>query len=113
VDNKMEVDYEDESKIYSFDDGREMSWRRGSYGSLKEGVHEGGINKSNEGGNVKGNTFWKKDRWEWWGSKCEFVVNIGVFIVIGHVIACDPKEAILDDQLGKDHVGLNVLYLLK
>jgi hypothetical protein len=25
VDNKMEVDYEDESKIYSFDDGREMS----------------------------------------------------------------------------------------
>jgi len=32
---------------------------------LKEGVYEGGNNKSNEEGNVRGNSFRGKDKWEW------------------------------------------------
>ncbi len=30
-----------------------------------------------------GNSFQIKDRWEWRGSKCELVDDVGVFIVIG------------------------------
>jgi hypothetical protein len=41
----MEADLEDESKTYSSDDGNEKSQGKGSCGSLKEGVHEGGINE--------------------------------------------------------------------
>jgi hypothetical protein len=28
------------------------------------------------------------------------------------VVACDPHEAIFDDRLGEDHVGLCILYFL-
>jgi hypothetical protein len=38
------------------------------------------------------------------------VDNVGVFLAKGHVVACDPYESILDDWLGKDHVGLCILY---
>jgi hypothetical protein len=47
---------------HSFDDGNKRSQGRGSCGSLKKCVHEGGINKSNEEGNVGGNSFQGKDR---------------------------------------------------
>ncbi len=30
--------------------------------------------------------------------------------MIGCVITSNPKEAVLDNQLGEDHVGLNILY---
>jgi hypothetical protein len=72
---------------------------------LREGVHEGGINELNEEGSVKGNSFQRKDRWEWQGLKCELVVDVGLFVVIGRVIACDPKEEFLDNKLGEDYVG--------
>jgi hypothetical protein len=65
VDNRMEAYLEDELETYNFDDGRERSRRKGSCGSLEEGVHEGGNNKSNEEGNVRGNTFQGKDKWQW------------------------------------------------
>jgi hypothetical protein len=45
VDNRMEAYLEDESKTFIFYDGMGTSWGRGSCGSLKEGVHEGGINE--------------------------------------------------------------------
>jgi hypothetical protein len=35
-----------------------------------------------------------------------------MFITSGHVIACDPREAILDNQLSEDHVGVSILYYL-
>jgi hypothetical protein len=59
---------------------------------------------------VGGNLFQKKDRWEWWGFECEFVDDVGVFVATRPVITCDPKETILHNQLGKDHVGFNILY---
>ncbi len=71
VENRMEADLEDESKTYSSNDGNEKSQGKGSCGSLKEGVHEGGINESNEEGNVGGTSFQGKDSWEWRGSECE------------------------------------------
>ncbi len=40
------------------------------------------------------------------------MVDVGVFVMIGCVITCDPKEVILDNQLGEDHVGINILYYL-
>jgi len=53
-------------------------------------------------------TCWSK----WWGIECDFVNNGGVFIAKGWVVACDPHEAIFDDRLGEDHVGLCILYFL-
>jgi len=29
--------------------------------------------------------------------ECELMDDVGLFIVNGHVIACDPKEAVLDN----------------
>jgi hypothetical protein len=62
VDNRMEANLENESKTYNSDDGRERNQDRRSYGSLREGVHEGGNDKSNEDRNVRGNSFQGKDR---------------------------------------------------
>jgi len=42
--------------------------------------------------------------------ECDLVDDAGVFFAKGHVVACDPQETILDDRLGKDHVGLCILY---
>ncbi len=36
--------------------------------------------------------------------------DVGLFVVNGHVIACGPREVALDNQLGEDHVGVNILY---
>jgi hypothetical protein len=33
-----------------------------------------------------------------------------VFVTSGHVIAYDSKEAVLDNHLGEDHVGVSILY---
>jgi hypothetical protein len=33
-----------------------------------------------------------------------------VFVAIRRVITCDPKEVVLDNQLGEDHFGLRILY---
>jgi hypothetical protein len=46
---------------------------------------------------VGGNSFQGKDRWEWWGFECELVDDVGVFVATRCVIACDPKEAIVDN----------------
>jgi hypothetical protein len=43
------------------------------------------------------------------GTKCDVDVE-GVFITRGQVIACDPREAMLDDDLGEDHVGILISY---
>jgi len=61
-------------------------------------------------GNVRGNSFQGKDRWEGWGSECDLVNDVGVFVVIGHVRTCDLKKTIFDNQLGEDRVGLGILY---
>jgi hypothetical protein len=34
---------------------------------------------------------------EWQGVECHLLDNVGVFLAKGHVVACDPHEAILDD----------------
>ncbi len=36
--------------------------------------------------------------------------DVGSFIASGHVIACDLKEVVLNNQLGKDHVRVNIFY---
>jgi hypothetical protein len=38
------------------------------------------------------------------------VDDVGLFIASGCVTTCNPKEAILDNQLGEDHVGMNISY---
>lgn len=44
--------------------------------------------------------------------KCDLVDDVKMFIRSGRVIACDPREAILDNQLSEDHVGMSILYYL-
>ncbi len=47
---------------------------------------------------------------QWLGAECDLVDNVGVFLAKGRVVTCNPHEAVLDDQLGKDHVGFYTLY---
>jgi len=42
--------------------------------------------------------------------ECELVDDVGLFVTSGHVIACDLREAILDNQFGEDHVSVSILY---
>jgi hypothetical protein len=42
--------------------------------------------------------------------ECDLVNDVGLFIASGHVIAYDPREAILDNQLNEDHVKVSILY---
>jgi len=51
-----------------------------------------------------------KGRFVWWGVECELVDDVGLFVTSGHVIACDLREAILDNQFGEDHVSVSILY---
>jgi hypothetical protein len=41
------------------------------------------------------------------------VDDVGFFIVSGYVIACDMKEAVLDNQLSEDHVRMSIFILPK
>ncbi len=36
--------------------------------------------------------------------------DVGLFVASGHVITCDPREIIIDNQLGEDHIKMNILY---
>jgi hypothetical protein len=38
------------------------------------------------------------------------VDDVGFFVASGHVITCDPRGVVLDNQLGEDHVEMNILY---
>jgi hypothetical protein len=38
--------------------------------------------------------------------------DVGLFVTSGCVIACNLREVILDNQLGEDHVRVNILYCL-
>ncbi len=47
----------------------------------------------------------------WKGMECDVVDVEGVFVAKGRIIACDPREVVLDLDLG-DHVGILILYCL-
>jgi hypothetical protein len=38
------------------------------------------------------------------------VDDVGLFVVSGRVIACDPRKVVFDIQLGEDHVRVSILY---
>jgi hypothetical protein len=46
----------------------------------------------------------------WRGNECNFLNLEGVFFAKGCVMTCNPRETILDNILGHDHVGLTILY---
>lgn len=46
----------------------------------------------------------------WRGIEHDVINDEGVFVDKGWVFVCDPKEAMLDDDLGEDHVELFILY---
>ncbi len=46
----------------------------------------------------------------WRGIECDVVDVEGVFIVRGQLIACDPREIVLYDDLGEDRFGSLILY---
>jgi hypothetical protein len=48
-------------------------------------------------------------RMQWHGRKCELVNHVGEIIVEGGIVACDPKEPILDDDLGETKVRATIL----
>jgi hypothetical protein len=48
-------------------------------------------------------------RMEWSGKKCELVNHIGKMIVEGRIVACDPKEPILDNNPNEIDVGVIIL----
>jgi hypothetical protein len=36
--------------------------------------------------------------------------DVRLFVASGHVIACDPKETVLDNQFSEFHVKVSILY---
>ncbi len=36
--------------------------------------------------------------------------DVGLLVISGRVIACDPSKLVLGNQLGEDHVKMNILY---
>jgi len=46
---------------------------------------------------------------EWCGRKCELVNHVGKIIAEGRIVSYDPKELILDDNLGETEVGVTIL----
>jgi hypothetical protein len=46
----------------------------------------------------------------WCKRECDLLDPKGIFLARGHVTISDLKEAILDNILRHDHVGLNILY---
>ncbi len=49
----------------------------------------------------------------WCKKECDLQDPKGDFFVKGHVTTSNPKEAILDNILGDDHVNLTILYCLE
>ncbi len=49
----------------------------------------------------------------WCGMECNLLDLEGVFLVRGRVVASNPRETIMDDILGHDHVGLTILYCME
>ncbi len=45
----------------------------------------------------------------WHGQECNLLNPKGVFLVEGHVKVSNPREAILDNIFGHDHVDLTIL----
>ncbi len=66
-------------------------------------------NNENEGRNF---CISSKGGCAWQGVECELVNDVGLFVVSGHVITSDPREAVLDNQLGEDHVSVSIFYYL-
>jgi hypothetical protein len=52
-------------------------------------------------------------RSSWCKKECDLQDPKGVFFVKGHVMAIDPKEVILKDILGDDHVSLTIIYYIE
>jgi hypothetical protein len=48
----------------------------------------------------------------WRKTKCDLVNEVGDFVVKRQVV-CDLREVVLDDDIGKDHVGIAHLALSK
>jgi hypothetical protein len=76
--------------------------RRTSSGSMSEGTNEEGNGEEEEewgdNENERRNSYIpSKGRFVWWDAECDLVDDVGLFIVSDHVIACDPREAVLDN----------------
>jgi len=48
-------------------------------------------------------------RMEWHGRKCELVNYVGEIIIERRIVACDPREHVLDDDLCEIEVGVTIL----
>ncbi len=103
----------------SFDDSiNDGILRITSFDSMSEGTNEEGNGEEEEewGDNEKERRNFRiasKGRFVWQGAECNLVDDVGFFIVSGYVIACDMKEAVLDNQLSEDHVRMSIFILPK
>ncbi len=102
----MDGTLEDESDGYKCNNSNDATsdgtLRRIYSSSMNEGTNEEGNGKEEEerddNENKRRNScIPSKGRFVWWGAECELVDDVGLFIAGGHVIACDPREVILDN----------------
>jgi hypothetical protein len=102
----------------SFDDAiSDGILRKISFDCMSEGTNEEGNGEEEEeqGDNEKerrNSHMPSKGMFVWQGAECDLVDDVGFFIVSGYVIACDLKEAVLNNQLGEDHVKMGILYCI-
>jgi hypothetical protein len=47
-------------------------------------------------------------RMEWHGRKCELVNHVGEMVVEGRIVTCDPRELVLDNNLGEIDVRVTI-----
>jgi hypothetical protein len=48
-------------------------------------------------------------RMEWRGKKCELVNHVEDITVEGRIVACDPREPVLDNDFGETEIGVTML----
>ncbi len=85
-----------------YDSNNDRTVKRGSFDSMNEGWDDEGNGEEEQewgenenGGNISHIS--SKGRCAWRGVECELVDDVGLFVVSGHIIACDPREAVLDN----------------
>jgi hypothetical protein len=112
------IDKSNGYRCNSFDDAtNDGALKRTYFDSMSEGMNEegNGEEKEEQGDNENERRNFcipSKGRFVWQSVECDLADDVGLFIVSGFVIDCDLKEAILDNQLGEDHVKMSILYFL-
>jgi hypothetical protein len=101
-DGTLEDEFDGYMCNISKDANSDGTLRRASYDSMNESTNEERNNETekeqDDNENERRNScIPSKGRFVWQGVECELVDDVGLFVASGCVIACDPKEVVIDN----------------